>query len=98
MADDLDTFFQCLPSENGWTFFVAVVEWNGHEPCLDWKPFRQWVTEPDSKRLQKATAAAKNHPRFFRTCIHCEELCNSGHMHSRDTCQSCAQREYGILY
>ncbi len=98
MPDPLDDFFDCKKSTKGWTFYVGVVVWEAQIPHLHWRPFRQWKTEPDTKRIHKAREAALKLRRFFRTCDRCGKLTNAGHMHDTHTCQSCAERFWGVLY
>jgi hypothetical protein len=98
MPDELADFFRCVKNANGWNFQVGVVAWDGHDPSLDWQNFRLWKTAPDADRLQKARASALTRPRYFRTCNMCHRLNNVGHMHDRDTCQSCAERHLGVVH
>jgi len=88
-----------MRTEQGWVFQVGVVTWpEVHTPGLAWKTFRQWKTQPDASRTCRAQAAALRQSRFFRTCSSCHEITNAGHMADVETCQSCASREFGVLY
>ena len=78
---------------------VAVVQWPGpHEPALVWKTFRRWKRPPTPERLAAAQQKALMSRRFFRVCQRCGERNSIGHMHSRKTCQSCAERHLAIVY
>jgi hypothetical protein len=98
MPENLDHFFQCVENAGRWEFQVGIVRWSGpHRPTVEWKTFRNWVTQPDAARLARARASALK-VRFFRTCERCGELHNAGHMHDPKTCQNCAERFLGIVY
>ena len=95
--DGGDDDFRCVRRGGGWVFEVAVVGWESpHEPGLTWKVFRTWKREPGGERLRAAKAAAIK--RYYRTCTHCQELCQLGHMHDRTTCQGCAERLLGVVH
>jgi hypothetical protein len=94
--DSLDDYLRCVAAPEGWAFQVAVVVWeSSHEP-RDWKTFRTWKKEPSAGRLLAARTAATK--RYFRTCTHCQELCNLGHIHNRSICQGCAESVLGIAH
>ena len=95
--DTIDDYFRCLHTDGRWVFEVAQVAWESpHEPNLDWKTFRTWKREPSAERFLAARTAAIK--RYFRTCTHCQKLCNLGHMHDRSICQGCAERFLDVLY
>jgi hypothetical protein len=95
--DSIDEYFRCLHTDGRWAFEVALVAWESpHEPSLEWNTFRTWKKEPSAERLLAARTAATK--RYFRTCIHCQELCNLGHMHDRSICQCCASCLLGIVH
>jgi len=99
MPAELDEYFRCVKTEQGWEFQVGVVTWpEAHMPTLAWKTFRLWKTQPDASRTCRAQAAVLRQPRFFRTCSSCHEITNAGQMDDAVTCQSCASREFGVLY
>jgi hypothetical protein len=84
---------------DGYRFEVGVVTWaHPHEPDVVWKCFRHWKSVPTPARLAAAEKAALATARFFRQCVMCGELNNAGHMHDAVTCQSCAERHYGVVY
>lgn len=95
--DSIDEYFRCVPAADGWVFQVGLVEWDSpHTPHIAWKDFRRWKREPDAKRKEQAKTAAIQ--RWFRTCSHCHQLTNPGHMHDRSLCQGCAMDELGVVY
>ena len=95
--DAADEYLRYLPTPDGWLLQVGVVGWeSAHEPKLTWKNFRSWRHQPSAESRARAKAAAVK--RFFRTCVHCEELPNVGHMHDRETCQGCAERLFDVRY
>lgn len=99
MSAELEQYFRCMKTEQGWEFQVGVVTWpEVYTPDLVWKTFRLWKTQPDASRTGRARAAALRQPRFFCTCLLCHETLNVGHMEDAKTCQSCASRELGVVY
>ena len=98
MQDELEGFFRCKERDGAWVFEVAVVNWTGQYPRLNWRRFREWPGKPTSDQLQESREAALQDPEYFGTCERCGEICNVGHMHDPQTCQSCAERELGVVY
>ena len=99
MSYKLTDYFRCVETEGTWTFDVGLVRWlSPYEPSMHWQPFRRWKTPPGKARLQRARTAAMRDRRFYRTCEHCHEVCNAGHMHDRKTCQGCAERYLGVVH
>lgn len=92
----IDEYFRCAPAADGWAFQLGLVQWEGHQPHIEWKDFRKWQKEPTERRKLQAKAAAVK--RWIRTCTHCGELNNPGHMHDRRLCQGCATGVLGIVY
>ena len=96
---DLDHYFRCVPVPEGWAFQVGVVRWpHPHEPMMAWNTVRRWKTQPNAARLDRTRKAVVARGRFFRICSICHELNNGGHMHSKDVCQGCAEREFGVVH
>ena len=85
---------------NGATWLeVALVEWpHPHEPRLRWQQFHTWPGVPAAAKVETVQRLALADPRFFRRCKRCGELCNRGHMHNQNTCQSCAERVLGVIH
>lgn len=99
MPAELDEYFRCIGTDEAWEFQVGVVTWEGaHTPNLVWKVFRRWNSPPDASRIQRAKAAALRQSRYFRTCKTCYEVTNAGHMFDAEICQSCAERQLGVVY
>ncbi len=99
MQDEIDEFFRCVRTGEGWAFQVGVLTWHGpHTPILVWRTFRRWKTMPDKERFDRARRAAKANTRFFRKCARCKRLLNAGHMHDKDTCDSCAEHYLGVVH
>jgi hypothetical protein len=99
MPDELNEFFRCVENAGSWEFQVGVVTWDGpHTSGITWKNYRNWKSKPDVARLARARASALKESRFFRTCTHCGELKNAGHMHDRQSCQGCAERYLGVVH
>lgn len=94
--DSIDDYFRCVQVPDGWASQVGFVEWEGHLPHVEWKTFRRWRRAPTEARKELAEAAALK--RWFRTCTHCKQLNNPGHMHDDNLCQGCATDVLGVVY
>ncbi|MDB6071678.1 MAG: hypothetical protein JWL81_2849 [Verrucomicrobiales bacterium] len=91
--------FRVLEAQGQWQFQVGIVAWpQPHTPEIRWVTFRTWKRPATESRITLAKAAARRSSRFFRTCKCCDKLKNAGHMHDPQTCQSCAEREFGIAH
>jgi hypothetical protein len=92
-------FIRVVESEDGTLMEVGVVEWNGPAtPVIRWKTFRRWRRKPTPQRLDAAQQQALQTARFFKVCRICRDRTNIGHMHDARVCQSCAERELGVVY
>ena len=97
--DEYVDYFRCEVAGGIWTFQVGVVAWpTPHEPALEWRSFRRWMTAPGRTRLARARASAMVNRRFFRECERCHAVCNAGHMHDELTCQTCAERYSTVFH
>jgi len=94
----IDDYMRLVEDESGSRLEIGVVEWEGpHTPTLVWKVYRKWTKRPTNERLKAAQSAALEASRFFRTCIHCKERNNIGHM-DEDICQGCAEQYFGVVH
>ncbi len=99
MADELADYFRCVAIPEGYAFEVGRIRWDGpHTPVLEWITYRQWKTTPTEKRIRRAKESALRNLAFFGTCKRCSRTLNIGHMHDKAVCQSCAERELGIVH
>lgn len=95
--DTVDEYLRFRQADGSWVLEVGRVEWpHPHEPCLIWTPFRTWTREPRAEQVLAARTAAIE--QYFRTCVHCHELCHIGHMHDQQICQGCAEGVLGIVH
>jgi len=92
-------FMRLVESDEGVVMEVGVVEWDGpHTPTIRWRDFRQWRRVPNAQRLAAARQRALQDSRFFRVCQTCQECRNVGHMFNSNICQSCAERDLGVVF
>jgi hypothetical protein len=78
---------------------VAIVEWHGpHTPHVRWQVTQRFAAAPSADELVEAQRRVLNDARFFRMCDTCSKRKNVGHLHSRNMCQSCAERTLGIVH
>lgn len=79
---------------------VEIIEWphgpyNPHSSLVEVKRFQG---EVNSERTRKAVRAVLRQKKYFRRCMDCGEINPRGWMHDSRTCQSCAERNKGIVY
>ena len=92
-------YMRVVESLGGYVLEVGVVGWDGpHRPCMIWKVFRKWRHAPSAQRLAAAQQKALQESRFFKICFTCHERHNVGHMFDSEICQTCAERDLGIVY
>jgi hypothetical protein len=99
MTEEFDDYFRTVKTPEGWEFQVRQIDWeNTYEPMSKWSVFRRWRTAPDEARQNKARSAAFRQPRYFQTCVLCNELNASGRMISNRICMSCAENKLGYVF
>lgn len=63
-------------------------------PILDDSP--NWVVSPHE--IEKAIDQLLANRRYFQICGRCRHLHPVGHMHDDFACQSCAEKNLGVVY
>ena len=83
---------------DGQDIYVQLITWEGpHTPVSRWHLTAR-VEMPDPAAVEKAVDEVLANPKYFRTCVRCGEHNPVGWMHSEDTCQSCAEKHFGVVY
>ncbi len=84
---------------SGTNILVCVVTWSGpHTPESRWEVGRKLAPEASESDIEAAIQSLLEDTRFFGVCSHCGERNQHGHMHSETICQSCAERDLGVVY
>jgi hypothetical protein len=80
-------------------FFVCRIVWDGqHTPVKEWVPVSVLPVMSSPAEIEKAKRALLKRRRFFKVCEMCGERKPDGWMHDNEVCQSCAERELGVVY
>lgn len=80
-------------------FFVCQIRWEGpHTPVQEWVPVSVLPAMSSPVEIEKAKRALLKRRRFFKVCDVCGERKPDGWMHDNELCQSCAERELGVVY
>ena len=78
---------------------VAQVIWTEpHTPMTEWKLVKTLDQDVSDDEVCQAEEELLNDIKYFQTCKRCNELNPDGWMHSKDMCQSCAEKHLGIVY
>lgn len=80
-------------------FFVCQIRWKEpHTPVEEWVPVSVLPVMSSPVEIEKARRALLKRRRFFKVCDVCGERKPDGWMHGNELCQSCAERELGVVY
>ena len=77
---------------------VCKIDWEGHTPFSNWENAISLPTTAADEDIQSASVGILNDPAFFRICEECNERKPNGWMHDGKICQSCAERNHGVIY
>jgi len=92
-------FIDVRRTEEGVVVLVGEVQWDGpHSPRTHWVRFRELPSDARREDVAAAVAAAIDDDRFFGTCARCAKRMPAGWMHSTTICQSCAERQLGVVH
>jgi hypothetical protein len=78
---------------------VCTISWDGpHTPISGWKLYVTLDSEKSESDIKPAIQALLNDKKYFCTCKECGERNPKGWMSSKDICQSCAEKNHGIVH
>ena len=90
-------FIQISPS--GSRLEVKTISWDGpHTPTSQWVDFGPVPETADAVEVNALMEQALACEQFFRRCQTCKMLNPLGWMHDSKICQSCAERDEGVVY
>ena len=78
---------------------VRKVLWRGsHSPESEWVSVTTLPADVSPEAIQDAIDTILLDDRFFSECQECRRRQPVGWMHSDSLCQSCAERNHGVVY
>jgi len=78
---------------------ILVIKWpSPDQPKMSWKPVKTLPITLTEDQLQAEIHSIANNSKYFPICISCGERNSLGHMLYSGTCQSCAEKNHGIVF
>jgi len=78
---------------------VCQIEWPApHSPVSKWTTAKRLGANASEEEIDLAVQGLLEDGRYFRVCVECDEPNPTGHMHDDRICQSCAERNHGVVY
>ena len=100
MTDDelLEDFLRVESTSDGIVISVKVISWDGpHTPVSTWKEVCSLPTTATTATVQDLVRQLLTDERFFRVCPECSRRNPIGWMMEL-FCQSCGERNHGIVF
>ena len=95
----IDEFIRTTPSESGVLIEFKVIQWtSSYESETHWIPAARVGGSPTPEELQQRVLKVLLDKKYFRVCGECGERNPMGWMHDNKICQSCAERNHGVVY
>ena len=95
----IDEFIRTTTSEAGVLIEVRVIHWTSpYESETVWVPAGRVGGNPPSENLQERVLQVLGDEKYFRICVECNERNPVGWMHDDKVCQTCAERNHGVVY
>ena len=85
--------------ENEIAIQVAWLIWKGsHNSRLHWHTVKRISQKADARQVNESIKTLLSNKRYFAICRDCEEKKVIGHMCDADICQSCAEKNHGVVF
>lgn len=95
----LEEFTGVRSRPNGVALRVRLITWpHPHESRTCWHTVALLPTGTTPTELDAARRRLLDDPKYFRVCAECHERNPSGWMCDDAICQSCAERNHGVVY
>lgn len=85
-------------SYTSYIFQVAEITWHGHTPMTYWNSIKWLDADTPLKKINREYRKLLERRTYFKICEICEERNPVGWMHHNTICQSCAERELGVIH
>jgi hypothetical protein len=98
-AEVIAEFTKTTRRPDGIRIVVAFIDWpSPAEPRTRWHVVTRLPTETPERNITAARNALLKNRRYFRLCNTCGETNPIGWMHDDHICQSCAEKDLGVVY
>lgn len=95
----IDEFIRTTPSDTGVLIEVLIIDWpTPSQPVSSWVAAATVRGTPSLEKLQERVLRVLGTKKYFRVCGECGERNPMGWMHDNKICQSCAERNHGVVY
>ena len=95
----LDEFTDVRSSPSGLVLRVRQITWpHPHEPKTRWHAVTRLPVGTSPTDIDAARQRLLLDPKYFRVCTECHQWKPSGWMHDDAICQSCAERNHGVMH
>jgi hypothetical protein len=92
-------FIKIEPEAGGINLFVCKIGWSGpHTPTSTWELAATLNGDVSSAEIDAQIHKTLNNKQYFQVCKECGERKPCGWMHRKSICQSCAERNRGIVH
>ena len=98
-AELIEEFFEIERAKEAIRILVQKISWDGpHTPVSNWSEAKVLPPEASEESIQQSITELLNDPQYFGMCTECNERNPNGWMQGRSLCQSCAEKNHGIVY
>lgn len=92
-------FIKIEPAAGSINVLVCKIGWSGpHTPISTWELAAKLKADVSSAEIDAQIHEALTNEQYFQVCKECEERKPCGWMHNKIICQSCAERNHGVVY
>lgn len=92
-------FIKVEPEAGIINVLVCKIGWSGsYTPVSTWELAVRLKADVPSADIDVQIHKALNNEQYFQVCKECGKRNPCGWMHSKSVCQSCAERNHGVVY
>jgi hypothetical protein len=92
-------FIKIEPAAGSINVLVCKIGWSdSHTPIFTWELTAKLNADVSSTKVDTQIHKALNNKQYFQVCKECGERKPCGWMHRKSICQSCAERNHGIVH
>lgn len=95
----IEEFIKVYKDRDQVRFYVRRIDWDGpHTPITTTVNVSSFDGEMDDEAIRAEVMRISKDSKHFRRCKECGERNPFGWMHDSKICQSCAERNHGVVY
>lgn len=95
----ISKFIQLKQKNDGLHILVCGISWpHPHEPVSSWTVASVLPQTSSSQEVDSKIQETLGNKQYFQICQECVERKPRGWMHNDGICQSCAERNHGVVY